>query len=299
MGSQLGKTHQLSAGSLREVRREMESSGMMSESLDEIFQCAEEHFTKEPDCVKNNAKMTLHWNGKSLVFVSGRGVCEINVSYKQGSEKPSYNVTSHSLNIFLGRISAGLRVLSLANLEGARRSLDVWEETPKSLKTCFDCAIRGFRKEPACVQENAKLVIHCSRRNLPFISGKGECEISVSYSDGKPVYTVDEPTGEVYLARLGTCPAPLNVSSVVRARNKLESFGVMTQELRGCFEYALEALEEAPKRVQENALMLLDTTRGRMMFKSGKGEITITVFSMNGEFTHDVKMPKTNRPPRK
>ncbi|CAM4668767.1 unnamed protein product [Caretta caretta] len=66
MGSQLGKTHQLSAGSLREAKREMESSGMMNESLNEIFQCAEEHFAKEPDCVKNNAKMTLHWNGKSL-----------------------------------------------------------------------------------------------------------------------------------------------------------------------------------------------------------------------------------------
>ncbi|CAM4655304.1 unnamed protein product [Lepidochelys olivacea] len=165
----------------------------MNESLNEIFQCTEEHFAKEPDCVKNNAKMTLHWNGKSR-----------------------------------GRISAGLRVLSLANLEGARRSLDSWEETPKSLKTCFDCTIQGFQKEPTCAQENAKLVIRTNRRNLPFVSGKGECEINISYSDGKLVYTVNEPTGEVYLARLGTRPAPLSVPSVVRARNKLESFGVMT-----------------------------------------------------------------------
>ncbi|XP_039373002.1 uncharacterized protein LOC120392352 [Mauremys reevesii] len=222
MGNQLGKIHQLSTSGLQEVKKQVVLRGKMSKSLNDIFQCAEEHFDSEPDCVKNNAKMTLHWNGESLVFVSGRGECEIDVLYKQGSEKPSYDIVSDSLNNFLERMSAGLNVLSLANLEEARWSLDVWEETPKSLKTCFDRAIWHFQKEPACVQENAKLVIQSSGRNLPFISGEGECEISVSYSNGKPVYTVHEPTGEVYLARLGTRPAPLSKPSLESAQNKLK-----------------------------------------------------------------------------
>ncbi|CAM5158181.1 unnamed protein product [Eretmochelys imbricata] len=97
------------------------------------------------------------------------------------------------------------------------RSLDSWEEMPKGLKTCFDCAIRGFQKKPPCVQENTKLVIQSNRRNLPFISGKGKCEISVSYSNRKLVYTVNEPTGEVYLRWLGTRPTPMSVPSIVRA----------------------------------------------------------------------------------
>ncbi|CAM4654914.1 unnamed protein product [Caretta caretta] len=186
MGSQLVKTHQLSTGGLQEGKREMESISTMSKSLNDIFQCAEEHFAKEPDCEEQRQDdAPLEW-GIAGVRVWQRGMEDI--SWPEGSEprKPG-------------------------------RSLDSWEEMPKGLKTCFDCAIRGFQKKPPCVQENAKLVIQSNRRNLPFVSGKGKCEISVSYSNRKLVYTVNEPTGEVYLRWLGTRPTPMSVSSIVRA----------------------------------------------------------------------------------
>ncbi|KAG6922341.1 hypothetical protein G0U57_002811, partial [Chelydra serpentina] len=160
----------------------------MNEELRGCFEWALQEYCKEPPCVKENARISIRWGGREMVFRSGMGECRIIVCCIQG--KPQYHVIEPTREAYLARLQSDPQPLSTRNLRKVRDTLKLWGIRSKELRACFEVAPREFSKEPLCVKANARLQVTCDKAKVRFISGLGKCEISVSYREGGARYAV-------------------------------------------------------------------------------------------------------------
>lgn len=154
------------------------------------------------------------------------------------------------------------------------------------LQACFNEAIDGFCQEPLLVQENSKMVIQCDGQTVQFLSGSGDCEISVYVFRDAIQFDVRERTAEMYLARLATRQEPLSVHDLLRVKSDLRSWGVLSEELRGCLEFAVQEYAQEPLCVQNNADMVVDCGGQVVKLASGRQDNHINVYDVRDGTIH-------------
>nr|XP_048673958.1 uncharacterized protein LOC125621273 [Caretta caretta] len=168
--------------------------------------------------------------------------------------------------------------LTIANLLRHRDRLQGLDEASYELRECLERAVEEFSKEPPAVQANAWLSVQCAGRVLEFLSGQGDCKISVYLLHHRVRYSVEVRTAELYLARLAVHPEPLSVDALLRVQRRLQAWGVLTEELRGCLDFAVQKFTEEPLCVQDNARMVVDCAGRALSFSAGAGGNQINVY---------------------
>ncbi|KAL8219479.1 UNVERIFIED_CONTAM: hypothetical protein K2H54_025524 [Gekko kuhli] len=154
------------------------------------------------------------------------------------------------------------------------------------LHACFSTAIDGFNQEPLSVQQNSKMVVQCDGQTVQFLSGSGDCEISVYLLRNDIRFDVRERTAEMYLARLSTRREPLSVHDLLRVKSELQSWGVLSEELRGCLEFAVQEYATEPLCVQDNADMVVDCGGQVVKFASGHQDNRINIYDAQDGTIH-------------
>ncbi|KAM9119112.1 uncharacterized protein ACDP82_015601 [Pangshura tecta] len=180
--------------------------------------------------------------------------------------------------------------LSIGNLRKAQGRLESQGLMNPELGACFERALAEFPQEPRCVQRNARMVIRHEYTELVFVSGQGECEITVSEGEREPCYEVKEPTATVYQERLRSRPQRLSAGNLERIRDRLESWEVMTKELRCCFDLVLEEFPKEPECIRDNPRMCVvwDETKLRLISEDGDCEVSVTC--CDGKRSYEVKV---------
>nr|XP_042703394.1 uncharacterized protein LOC122173272 [Chrysemys picta bellii] len=223
-----------------------------------------------------------------LVFISGAARCEITVSHTNG--KPHYHVQEPTGDVYLARLCSRPQKLSTKSLQGVRDALEKWGVLHEELGAGFERALVEFPREPRCVKSNARMVIRHDHTELVFVSGQGECEITVSEGDGEPCYEVKEPMVTVYWERLRVRPQRLSVGSLQRIRERLECWEVMPEELRSCFDLVLREFPKEPECIRDNPRMCVawDETKLRLISEDGDCEVSVTC--CDGKPSYEVKV---------
>ncbi|TFJ96058.1 Matrix-remodeling-associated protein 8 [Platysternon megacephalum] len=294
----------LSMETLQGARDGLERRGELGEELSSCLGLALERFCREPQCVQENARLLIRWGGGELAFVSGQGQCEISVSRSAG--EPQYHITGKTWDVFVAWTNSHPEPLSIKNLESVQNTLESWGLGGEELSGCFGEAISQFSQEPPCVQGNARLRLCWGGQSLEFLSGDGECEISVCYRDGRPQYDIGELPVHMYLDWLHAWPDPLSADTLWRVWDKLGSCKGDRDDLRACFHCVWEEFKREPQYVQDNARLLIQWGRRQLRFTSGKGECEISVRCVDGKPQYSVgKIPahvyvaqlRADRPP--
>ncbi|TFJ96174.1 dTDP-4-dehydrorhamnose reductase [Platysternon megacephalum] len=284
----------LSMETLQGARDGLERCRELGKELSSCLELALERFCREPQCVQGNARLLIRWDGGELEFIAGQGQCEICVSCSAG--EPQYHITEKTWDVFVAWTNLHPEPLSIKNLERVRNTLESWGLGGEELSGCFGEAISRFSREPTCVQENARLLIRWGGEELEFVSGKGECEITVSYVDGKPQYRAVKIPVPVYVARLCTHRPPLSADTLRRVLSELGSCDGDTGALRACFNRAWEGFSREPRCVQENARLLIRWGGEELAFVSGQGQCEISVLLADGEPQYHITELGGDRP---
>ncbi|KAM7146204.1 uncharacterized protein RBU57_014798 [Macrochelys suwanniensis] len=277
----------LSADTLQTVLSELGSCQGDTAELRACLHTAWEGFCREPPCVQENARLRIQWGGGSLQFLSGEGECEISVRYRDG--RPQYEVGELPVHMYLAQLRARPDPLSVDTLRGVRDKLASCKGDRENLKTCFDRAWEGFRQEPRCVQENARLRIQWGGGELELVSGQGQCEISVLLADGEPQYHITELGGDRPVTWSHASPESLSVADLARVRDRLGRWGALGEGLSGCFGEAVSQFSREPPCVQENARLRIQWDGGTLQFLSGKGQCEISVCYREGKPRYDIR----------
>ncbi|XP_032629858.1 uncharacterized protein LOC116821074 [Chelonoidis abingdonii] len=280
------RPQKLSTKSLQGVRDALEKWALLDEELGACFERALAEFPREPPCVQNNAEMVIQSDEMELTFLSGKGKCKIRIS----DNGTCYEVKEPTARVYLARLKSRPQKLSTKSLQGVRDALEKWALLDEELGACFERALAEFPREPRCVKRNARMVIRHETIELVFVSGQGECEITVSEGDREPGYKVKEPTVTVYQERLRSRPQRLSVGNLERIRHRLESWEVMTKELRCCFDLVLREFPKEPECVRENPGMCVvwDETKLRLVSEDGDCEVSVTC--CDGKPSYEVKV---------
>ncbi|XP_030403793.1 uncharacterized protein LOC115643926 [Gopherus evgoodei] len=276
----------LSMETLQGVRDALETQGVLDEELGACFERALAEFPQEPPCVQNNAEMVIQSDETELTFLSGKGKCKIRIS----DNGACYEVKEPTAQVYLARLKSRPQKLSTKSLQGVRDALEKWGLLDEELGACFEQALEEFSREPHCVKRNARMVIRHEHTELVFVSGQGECKITVSEGEREPCYEVEEPTVTVYQERLRSRPQRLSVGNLQRIRDRLESWEVMTKELRRCFDLVLREFPKEPECVRDNPRMCVawDETKLRLVSEDGDCEVSVTC--CDGKPSYEVKV---------
>ncbi|TFJ96161.1 coproporphyrinogen III oxidase [Platysternon megacephalum] len=239
-----------------------------------------EGFSQEPQYVQENARLLIQWGRRQLRFTSGKGECEISV--RCGDGKPQYHVRKIPAHVYVAQLRADRPPLSADTLQRVLSELGSCHGDTDGLTSCFDRAWQGFRQEPRCVQGNARLLIRRDGGELEFVSGQGQCEISVLLADGEPQYHITELGGDRPVTWSHASPEPLSVADLVRVWDRLGRWGALGEELSGCFGEAISQFSREPPCVQGNARLRLCWDGGSLEFLSGEGQYIFTISYQEG-----------------
>ncbi|EMP25758.1 hypothetical protein UY3_17174 [Chelonia mydas] len=234
--------------------------------------------------------------GAELTLTSGEEECEMRVCDTDG--EPRGHVAEPTGDVCLARLRASPQALSMENLQGARDGLEQRGELGEELGSCLDLALERFSREPRCVQENAMMLVQWGEEELVFISGQGQCEMSVLLVDGEPQYHITELGRDRPVTWSHTSPEPLSVADLARVQDRLGHWGALGEELSSCFGEAISQFSREPRCVQENARMGIRWERESLEFLSGEGECEISVCYRDGRPQYDIGETQCSREPR-
>ncbi|XP_043383761.1 uncharacterized protein LOC114022022 isoform X2 [Chelonia mydas] len=147
-----------------------------------------------------------------------------------------------------------------------------------------------FPWEPWCVQNNAWMVFPGNKTELAFVSGQGECEITVSKGDREPCYEVKEPTVAVYRERLRTHPQRLSRGKLETNRDRLESWEVKTKELRRSTRSKQRKFPKEPECVRDNPRMRVTWEETKLRPISEDGDCKVSMTSCDGKPSYEAKV---------
>ncbi|XP_065419166.1 uncharacterized protein LOC135974677 [Chrysemys picta bellii] len=272
----------LSINNLKRVRDRLGRWGALGKELSSCFVEAISQFSPEPPCVQGNARMRLSWDRGSLEFLSGEGQYIFSVSYQEGNPRYHFHVETLPVHLYVTRLRSRKNPLSADSLVKFYTELGLCAGDPAVLRACFNRAWEGFGREPLCVQENARLLTRWDGGELEFVAGQGQCEISVSCSDGEPEYHITEKTWDVFVTWTNSHPESLSINNLERVKNRLGCWGALGEELSSCFVEAISQFSREPPCVQGNARMRLSWDRGSLEFLSGEGQYEISVSYQEG-----------------
>ncbi|XP_061478101.1 uncharacterized protein LOC133382415 [Rhineura floridana] len=165
----------------------------------------------------------------------------------------------------------------------------------RELFFCLNLALKQLSLEPLCIRNNTRLMIAADHTLIEWISGKGDCEITVFYIQGKPQCHVSVATWEQYLDRLCSQPQPLSLGNLLSTRSKLRSWTFSNKALSlACFDEAVKRFSMEPSSIKQDAQMLVECDGWVVKFISGQGVCEISVFFSKGvpEYNIQVKSEK-------
>lgn len=147
------------------------------------------------------------------------------------------------------------------------------------LLSCLDLALEKLSLEPPCIRNNARLTIAAAQSLLEWISGKGDCEIVIFHSQGKPCYYIYAAKWEQFLSRLCSQSYPLTLGNLLTTRSKLRLWTSSDKTLSlACFDQAVKCFSMEPNTVKQDARMLVECEGQVVEFISGQGSCEISVF---------------------
>ncbi|XP_077192544.1 uncharacterized protein LOC143837022 [Paroedura picta] len=190
------------------------------------------------------------------------------------------------LRDFLQYVSVLMSFYEPLTLGNLLRHRDQLSGVNYMLQACFNEAIDKFSQEPLLVQQNSKMVIQCDGQTMQFLSGSGDCEISVYLLRNAIQFDVRERTAEMYLTRLSMHQEPLTVRDLLRVKRDLESWGLLSEGLRGCLEFAVQEYAKEPFCAQDNAQMVVDCGGQVVTFASGNQNNHINVYDAQDGAIH-------------
>ncbi|EMP41397.1 hypothetical protein UY3_01361 [Chelonia mydas] len=278
----------LSMETLQGARDGLEQHRELGEELGSCLDLALQRFCREPPCVQGNARMTLSWAGGSLEFLSGDGGYTISVFYHKGNPHYYLHIKDLPGHLYVAWLRSRKERLSSNSLLALFTGLRFSQGDTAALRVCFQRAWEGFRREPQCVQDNARLRVRWGGGELEFVSGQGQCEISVLLADGEPQYHVTELGGDRPVTWSHTSPEPLRVADLARVRERLGCWRALGEELRSCFGEAIPRFSREPHCVQENARMGISWDGGTLELLSGEGQCEISVCCRDGRPQYEV-----------
>lgn len=176
---------------------------------------------------------------------------------------------------YLAKLQSQPQPLTMETLKAVRDKLESRELMDEDLRYCFEAALEEFPQEPPCVQRNAEMVIKSNSTKLTFLSGKGECKITIS--DSGAGYKVKEPTARMYLARLHSRPQELSTQTLQGVQDALEKWKLPDKRLEACVKLALAEFRQEPPCVQDNARLVIQHKNKEIVFVSGQEKCKITV----------------------
>ncbi|XP_037769944.1 uncharacterized protein LOC119567551 [Chelonia mydas] len=229
-----------------------------------------QEFPWEPWCVQNNARMVFPGNKTELAFPSGIRISD---------NRACYEVKEPTAQVCLARLLCCPQKLSAKILQYARNMPEKWELLDEDLRACLERVLKEFPREPRCVQRNAQLAIRYDHPKLVFVSGQGECEITVSEGDREPCYKVKERARAVYWERLRTHSQRLSRGKLETNRDRLESWEVKTKELRRSTRSKQRKFPKEPECVRDNPRPI-----------SEDGDCKVSMTSCDGKPSYEAKV---------
>ncbi|XP_025035700.1 uncharacterized protein LOC112544184 [Pelodiscus sinensis] len=175
----------LTVENLLRMRCKLESEGQMTRERKARFNGVL-RTVKESELVQSNARTVIECDGGDLEYLCSDGGETVFVLCQGG--EPLYIGKKRDSDSYPSPPLPEAERLSIRHLLGAMSRLETQHRMTEELRTCFECALENFRKEPNFVQENARLVISCEGKERHFASGNGENEFVVYLQDGKPRY---------------------------------------------------------------------------------------------------------------
>lgn len=147
------------------------------------------------------------------------------------------------------------------------------------LFSCLDLALEKLSLEPPCVRNNARLTIAADQALIEWSAGKGNCELVIFHSQGKPHYYIYAAEWEQYLSRLCSQSYPLTLGNLLKTRSKLRLWSSPGSTLPlACFDQAVKCFSMEPGAVKQDARMLVECEGQVVEFISGQGSCEISVF---------------------
>ncbi|KAL8213116.1 UNVERIFIED_CONTAM: hypothetical protein K2H54_060806 [Gekko kuhli] len=152
-------------------------------------------------------------------------------------------------------------------------------EPSGELFSSLDLALEKLSLEPPCIRNNAQLTIAANQTLMEWVSGKGNCEIVIFHSQGKPHYHICAAEWEQYLSHLCSQSYPLTLGNLLRTRSQLR-FGSSSGKTLSlaCFDRAVKGFLMEPNAVKQDARMLVECEGQVVEFISGQGSCEISVF---------------------
>ncbi|XP_044281412.1 uncharacterized protein LOC123021072 [Varanus komodoensis] len=246
--------------------------------------CALEMLQKEPPCVRSNARLSISDGHTLKEFTSGDGECTITIFHNQG--KIQYDVFVPTWEMYLSRLCSGSQPLSLGNILSIRSHLHSWGSSRPGFSSlaCFDRAAERFSMEPEIIKRDAEMLVECAGKVVKFVSGQGNCKISVFFRQGEPEYLLQINNLDVAMERLRTGTEPLNLENLWKVRDMLDA--PEWRLIRDCLDVAIDRFWQEPQCVQNNAKMLVFSGNKNILLISGKGENLITVTCKYGKIVY-------------
>ncbi|XP_059571075.1 uncharacterized protein LOC132244095 [Alligator mississippiensis] len=164
--------------------------------------------------------------------------------------------------------------LSVGSLLRARSQA----QRPGAYRDCLDVALREFRREPAVVQSNARLMLDCNGTAQAFQSGKGQAQIQVAWIAGKAKYNIQVNSTEAYVSRLKLRQFPLNLTSLLSVQQDL-TFRRAPELVGQCLERAVQEVSRVLECLLWDAQLVVTCGGAELTFVSGEGHRKMNVYA--------------------
>lgn len=172
--------------------------------------------------------------------------------------------------------------------------LSLWSKLDSNSEL-FACLELALERMLPCIVNNVLLTIAADQKMKQWISGEGENEIVIYYSQGKPHCQVYLATWEEYLSWLGSQPQVLSLGNLLCARSRLRCWSSSHKDKSfACFAEAVERFLVEPIAVKQDARMLVECAGQMVEFVSGQGSCEISVFLKDDMPLYSVQVKHTD-----
>ncbi|XP_053159739.1 uncharacterized protein LOC128348130 [Hemicordylus capensis] len=187
-------------------------------------------------------------------------------------------------------LSTRPEVLSVENIAKVRNRLASLGALSKALESCLDHAMLKFSREESCLQENARLVVRCEKKQLEFVSGQGESSIEVSTVQRSLHYKVQLPRFGETVKKSPCGHLLLSAENLEKIAAEIVCLREVTKGLKAGLEYAQSRFLQEPIRIQENCCMVIERDGRTLKLVSGDGQNYIYIYpNADGEIQYDIE----------
>ncbi|XP_008119929.2 uncharacterized protein LOC100554454 [Anolis carolinensis] len=219
----------LSIQTLEEVRDGLAKWKVLTPTLNDCFELAIREFSREPNAIKNNAQMVIHFdeNWRNLEFKAGNGDNKFCVTSSNGD--PHYQVMEMASDTCLERLCHVPVAMRAEKVIEVRNTLAGQSLLSENLNLCFEHMVSELPKYPKLFSKRPEMYIMWNESSLLLVSPQGDCEISVHCDKGtaKCIVNVNSlelnNNWEIFWERIKHQTHPLSIKTLEEMRTKVRS----------------------------------------------------------------------------